>query len=156
MDFTHYSSLFHEEVPRWVNGTVFEGISLGEGYRYIYDSQRNGYGGYRPVNLYLLNDNDPGFACCIVNKHGCIMRFPGITDGPWRAGLEIPFDEKPKFNFSIYRFTDGKAQVSWTLQPDGRYFEDEDGFGAEPFCEITLHSYIDKCGNFLCPFSINK
>lgn len=156
MDFRHYKKMFNDKVPQWVNGTVFEGISLGEGYRYIYDSQRNGYGGYRPVNLYLLNDNDPSVFCCIVDQNGYINHFPGVLEGSWRDELEIPFEKKTRFNFGIYRFKEGKAQVAWTLQPDGRYFEDEDGFGAEHFDEITLHSYIDKSGNFLCPFSMDS
>ena len=153
MDFTHYSSLFNDDVPHWVTGTVFEGIKLGDGYRYIYDSQRNGYGGYRPVNLYLLRDSDPAFVCCIVDKEGYINRFPGVIEGRWKDELEMPFDMKARFSFRIYKFKDGRAQVAWTLQPDGRYFEDEDGFGAEHCDEITLCSYIDNNGNFLCPFS---
>jgi hypothetical protein len=47
---------------------------------------------------------------------------------------------------------DGKAEVEWVLQPDGRYFEDEDGFGAENCEEITLYSYLDTNGVFTEPF----
>jgi len=152
MDFTHLKRLFFPNVPQWVSGTVFSGIELGDGYRYIYDSVSNGYGGYRSVNLYLLNDNDPTFARCIVNEHGYIKNSPGIIEGDWKNELEMPFDGKVRFSFRIYRFKEGKAQVEWTLQPDGRYFEDEDGFGAEHCSEISLCSYMDKEGNFLCPF----
>jgi len=47
-----------------------------------------------------------------------------------------------------------KDSVEWTLQPDGRYFEDEDGFGAENCEEITLYSYIDTNGIFTEPFKL--
>ena len=83
MDFTHLKSLFSTNVPQWVSGTVFSGIELGDGYRYIYDSVSNGYGGYRSVNLYLLNDNDPAFARCIVNEQGYI-----ITDRSQKTSVE--------------------------------------------------------------------
>ena len=57
-----------------------------------------------------------------------------------------------EFRFWIYEYKDGKASVEWTLQPDGGYFEDEDGFGGENCEEITLCSHIDTNGIFTEPF----
>ncbi len=56
------------------------------------------------------------------------------------------------YYFGINEFKDGVAYVSWTLQPDGRYYADEDGFGMEDDDEITLYAYIDSSANILIPF----
>ena len=127
---------------------------LGEGLYMEFDEVSNGYGGYSMTNLYLLKIDDPSFRRCIIDERGIIRSFPGFEMGDWCKGLEFPMDNKVRFRFWIYRFEDGFASVSWTLQPDGRYFEDEDGFGAEHFDEITLKCRIDKNGNFNGKFTL--
>ena len=42
----------------------------------------------------------------------------------------------------------------WEIQPDGRYWADGDGFGAESDYEIQLYSYLDVQGKFTAPFRI--
>jgi len=123
-------------------------FKLNDGYYFEFDQVSNGMGGYRMINVYLLKIDDPSFKRCIVNSSGEIENFPGIEGGDWINDLEIPLGRKPQFRFWIYAYEDGKALVEWTLQPDGRYFEDEDGFGAEHFEEITVYSYIDQEGCF--------
>ena len=128
---------------------------LGDGYYWEWNDVSNGYGGYREVDVYLYNLNDPTFRRCIVDGSGHIRAFPGFEKGAWIKDLEFPLDNMVRFVFRIYGYKNGKALVSWTLQPDGRYFEDEDGFGAEHCEEICLYSYLDKEGKFTKPFSIN-
>lgn len=125
---------------------------LGNGFYFEFDEVPNGMGGYRKTNVYLLKTDDPSFKRCIVNAQGEIENFPGIVKGNWEADLEYPLGQKPQFRFWIYPYENGKALVDWTLQPDGRYFEDEDGFGGENCEEITLHTYLDLKGNFTGPF----
>ena len=127
-------------------------FKLGDGFYFEFDTVSNGYGGYRMINVYLLNVDDPSFERCIVNRCGEIENFPGIEEGKWMERLERPLSNKTKFRFWIYKYKDGKASVEWTLQPDGRYFEDEDGFGGENCEEITLYSSIDTNGFFTEPF----
>ncbi len=57
-----------------------------------------------------------------------------------------------RYGFSFGRFEDGIAELCWTLYPDGRYFEDEDGFGGENCNETTIYSYIDTLGKIIIPF----
>ena len=57
-----------------------------------------------------------------------------------------------EYNFLIWNFTNGVALVEWTLYPDGRFFEDENGFGGESCNETTIFGYIDTLGNVLIPF----
>ncbi len=48
-----------------------------------------------------------------------------------------------KFPTFIRGFHKGVAQVSWQLNPDGRYYMDEDGFGMTSDDEITIYGFID-------------
>lgn len=123
-------------------------FNLGNGFYFEFNEVSNGMGGYRMINVYLLKVDDPSFRCCVVNGDGLIENFPGIEKGDWIKNLEYPLDRKTQFRFWIYGYKDGKAAVEWTLQPDGEYFEDEDGFGVENCEEITLWSYIDTNGFF--------
>ena len=127
-------------------------FKLGEGFYFEFDEVSNGMGGYRMINVYLLKIDDPSFKHCIVDESGMIENFPGIVDGDWKNELEFPLGKKTQFRFWIYAYKDGKASVEWTLQPDGRYFADGDGFGGENCEEITLWSYIDTNGFFTEPF----
>lgn len=56
------------------------------------------------------------------------------------------------YHFGINEFKDGVAYVSWTLQPDGRYYADEEGFGMEDDDEINFYAFIDTKANILIPF----
>ena len=127
-------------------------FKLGNGYYLDFDEVSNGMGGYRKVNVRLLKTDDPFFRRYIVDERGRIQYFPGIKDGDWKKDMEFPLDHTVRFGFHISGFQDGKALVSWTLQPDGRYFEDEDGFGAEHYLEITLYSHLNEDGKFTEPF----
>ena len=57
-----------------------------------------------------------------------------------------------QYRFSIETFINGVALVCWTLYPDGRYFEDEDGYGGENCNETTVYAYIDNLGKVIVPF----
>lgn len=48
------------------------------------------------------------------------------------------------------------AEVSWQINPDGRYFMDEDGYGMTDDEEITIYSYVDRAGKPLVKFRYVK
>jgi len=130
-------------------------FTLGNGLYWEFEQVPNGYGGYKTVNAYLLKIDDPAFRRCIVNHAGEIQNFPGFKDRSWESELEIPMgSQRVNFVFWIFPYQDGKARVRWLLQPDGRYFEDEDGYGAEHFDEIEMYSTLDEDGKFTEPFSL--
>lgn len=58
----------------------------------------------------------------------------------------------PSYYFSGDNFRNGIALVTWTVLPDGRYFEDEDGFGGENNNEVNIYCFIDKSGKVVVPF----
>lgn len=64
---------------------------------------------------------------------------------------------RAEYGFGIETYNNGAAFVWWTLYPDGRYFEDEDGFGGENCNETTVYAYMDTQGRILIPFQdMNK
>lgn len=52
----------------------------------------------------------------------------------------------------VRRYENGVAEVSWQINPDGRYYMDEDGFGMTDDEEITIYSYVDRAGKPLVKF----
>ena len=56
----------------------------------------------------------------------------------------------------VYGFHDGIAEVMWQINPDGRYYMDEDGFGMTDDEEISLWGKIDRKGNVVVPFTYRK
>lgn len=44
------------------------------------------------------------------------------------------------------------AKVSWQINPDGRYYMDDDGFGMTDDEEITIYGYIDHKGKVVSKF----
>lgn len=52
----------------------------------------------------------------------------------------------------IHEFKNGMAKVSWQINPDGRYYMDDDGFGMTDDEEITIYGYIDHKGKVVSKF----
>lgn len=52
----------------------------------------------------------------------------------------------------IYQFENGVAQVQWQLNPDGRYYEDEDGYGMTDDEEVNIYGFIDTRGKVIVLF----
>lgn len=128
--------------------------TLGDGFYMEYDHVLNGLGGYHPVNIVLKDSRKHAYQ--ITNANGWFTDFPGTKEGEWEERLDarmlLPI---VSYTFSVSSFVNGICYVSWMVQPDGRYFEDEYGFGAENFSEIELYSKMDTKGKFICPFQEN-
>lgn len=92
----------------------------------------------------------------LIDRWGNIRNFPGID-------YEEQFVEeygkgkiKPivKFDARFGICSNGYYMMVWTVRPDGRYWMDSWGFGAEDYEDICLYSYIDKKGDFVQPFKL--
>lgn len=49
-------------------------------------------------------------------------------------------------------FIDGYCAFSWTLYPDGRYFADSDGYGADDDDEVVIYTILDTDLNVVVPW----
>ena len=61
-----------------------------------------------------------------------------------------------RFRTSFEKWDTTRYIMLWQIQPDGRYWADDDGFGMEDDEEITLYSFIDQNGKFMGPFQIYR
>lgn len=76
-----------------------------------------------------------------------LNELPGVARG-YAKSLSFHY---PSF---IRSFKNGVAEVSWQLNPDGRYFMDEDGFGMTDDEEIEIHGLINKVGKVVVKFQV--
>ena len=110
------------------------------------------------VAAVVLNKPTEDYHKVIVNNKGRFENFPGIIQGKWTSYIEGKFDFDSGnicFRTSFERWEDG-YRCLWEIQPDGRYWADEDGYGAENDSEIILYADLDGNGMFLSPFRIYK
>ena len=63
-------------------------------------------------------------------------------------------DEKhARYRFGLYcGFEDGMCALSWTIYPDGRYFADDGGFGADDNGEENVYCIINTDMEVVVPF----
>ena len=127
--------------------------NVWDGYYFTYDEKPNGLGGYHSVNLTLRNDAT-GLRKKITDRYGNFIDFPGVVEGPWRNDLTGFFCERIDFVFRFNRPSapDRLLDFEWMVQPDGWYYADSDGFGAEKDKEIILTAGMDRNGRFVTPF----
>lgn len=79
------------------------------------------------------------------------VEIAGTFNLPYKAQRNA-VEQRAPYYFGINEFMDGVAYVSWTLQPDGRYYADEDGFGMTDDDEINFYAFIDTKSSVLVPF----
>lgn len=103
----------------------------------------------------LIYDKITQIATVVIEEGGHINGFPGIIEEDlWKNEYK-----GGRFDYASYRveyevLKNGGVMIIYTLQPDGRYWEDDDGFGAENEVELNFFSYIDHTGKFTQPFKI--
>jgi len=56
------------------------------------------------------------------------------------------------FPTRLSAFRNGVCKVQWQLNPDGRYFMDEDGFGMTDDVEVNIYGFIDREGKVVSMF----
>lgn len=100
-------------------------------------------------------DENRGIRKIIVDANGIINNFPSvIKEDFWMRRLKSK-EILPKVRF---RTVLGKRvdewRMLWEIQPDGRYWGDDSGFGVESDEEIVLYTYLDSNGDFTGPFRV--
>ncbi len=92
----------------------------------------------------------------IVDADGNIMDFPGI-DYTAQLTAELGHSEiSPvvKYEAAFEKTDAGTFRMVWTVRPDGRFWMDSWGFGAEDYESLSLYSYLDESGHFTAPFRL--
>lgn len=110
---------------------------------------------YNTDAVYLINTKDEK-VIPLVDELGNMVAFTKDDVDESVIRLDVDSDNAENliahYRFFVYDFKNGQAEVEWTVMPDGRYFEDEDGFGAEHCSELIAGSIINKEGKLLEPF----
>ena len=131
----------------------YETCDLDEGMAVINECM---WGWWKP--RYLVNHNTK-CAYEFMNKD---QRLVTVTedDIDWESLKNLPEDAVGRaralsFHFPsfIRHFENGVAKVSWQINPDGRYYMDDDGFGMTDDEEISLWGKIDRTGKVVVPFT---
>lgn len=85
------------------------------------------------------------------------------SDIDWDSLKTLPEDYLDKvksrnaiFPSFIYNFKNSVAEVCWQLNPDGRYWMDEDGYGMTPDVEFNIYGFIDRTGKVIVPYQAIK
>lgn len=82
-------------------------------------------------------------------------------DIEWSTLKKLPDEviERAKEQFAMFPtfvegFHNGVARVRWQINPDGRYWMDEDGYGMTRDVEVELQGYINKEGKVVGKFRL--
>ena len=100
-------------------------------------------------------DENRGIRKEIVDSFGIIRNFPGIVKEEFWVKEVAPnyLKEEVRFRSEFEKRENGWIFL-WQVQPDGRYWGDDSGFGADNDSEVVLYTYLDRNGDFTDPFRI--
>ena len=130
----------------------YDYTDLGEGMAVISETM---WGWWK--HRFLINHNTK----CAYEFMNSDQKLVTVTqdDVDWDSLKELPEDVQRtaralSFNFPsfIRKFQNGVAEVSWQLNPDGRYYMDEDGFGMTDDEEVEIYGFIDQNAKVLVKF----
>lgn len=136
---------------KYRNG-LYKTSNLGEGMAVVYQVI---WGWWKP--RFLLNHNAKT-AFEFMDSYQCLVTVTN-EDIDWASLKKLPEEviyraECLSFQFPsfIRGFQNGVARVDWQLNPDGRYYMDDDGFGMTDDEEIEIYGFIDMQGNVMVKF----
>lgn len=112
----------------------------------------------RDATEIIFFDPQNNYKKVIVNRQGYFEDFPGIVKAGWTKYLGVNYDfdnGEIHFRTSIEKYGNGYMCL-WEIQPDGRYWADDGGFGMENDVEIVLCAYLDEKCNFKGPFQLHS
>ena len=148
------------EAPMSEREFVWERSGLPEKYPF---TQWHAYGspayGIVPTDpLVEFVDQQTGRRTVIIDETRRIVNFPGIEN---EEEIEEKLGEGSTIPFNLFgvSFTVAEKEcyeMIWTIQLDGRFWEDEEGFGGTSDNEIRLSAILDKNGRFITPFRLYK
>ena len=87
--------------------------------------------GRRDDPVYFV-DEQHGIRTVLVDSTGTIQNFPGIIKEDFWTSQVSPNAMKPEIRFrTSFEQRNDRWIMLWQIQPDGRYWADEDGFASK-------------------------
>ena len=133
---------------------LYKTNDLGEGMGVVYQLI-NGW--WKP--RYILNNNTK--TAFEFMSRGQYLMTVKEEDIEWSTLKELPEDvqNNARTQFAMYPtfvegFSNGVARVRWQINPDGRYWMDDDGFGMTSDVEVEIYGYINKEGKVVGKFRL--
>lgn len=116
------------------------------------------YGWWKPR---FLMDNRTKEAYVFMGENEHFVQFTA-DDVDWDSlkDLEDKYRDRARFGDAHFpthvgRFKKGVAEVWWQINPDGRYYMDDDGYGMTDDEEIQLVGAIDRTGKVVTKYRLN-
>lgn len=111
----------------------------------------------RGRRMFLLNHNTQD-AWEIKDYNGSLLQWTkDDVDFKSLEGVKNTGDARimtAAYGFKIGGFKNGRALVSWTLQPEGGYYADDGGFSMTDDEEIKVYGVVDSQCRICYPFSL--
>ena len=102
----------------------------------------------------IFDNRRLGVTRTIVDASGNIRDYPGVAH-PEVVGHYTRRFGRGRIHFrSTMENLDGSWALVWQVEPEGRYWEDDYGFGATWAVEVSLYARLDELGRFVEPFRI--
>lgn len=131
---------------------VYNTWDLGEGMAVLH---KNFWGWYKP---WMVINHNKKTAFEFMDDSETLLTVTE-NDIDWKSLKKLPEDailraKYLSFHFPsfIRAFTNGVAQVDWQLNPDGRYYMDDDGYGMTDDEEINIYGFINTEGKVIVKF----
>lgn len=123
--------------------------------KYIISSSHSEYI-FKQDYTVILKNEETGIEKQIIDVEGNIVDFPGVEycDKLLEELGKRTIEPVVKYEVLFEKMENGNFIMVWTIRPDGRYWMDSWGFGAEDYESLSLYSYIDNNGNFTAPFKL--
>lgn len=106
----------------------------------------------------LLTNEERSIRKELVAADGSIRDFPGVeySEALTRELGNREISPVVKYEARFERTEDGGFLMVWTVRPDGFYWADSWGFGAEDYESVELYAPIDRKGCFTGPFRLYR
>lgn len=145
-----YKKLTEKSLP----GNLYKTDELGEGMGVVHQVI-NGW--WKP--RYILNHNAK--TAFEFMSHSQYLLTVEADDIDWDSLKKLPESiiDNARTQFAMFptfvgSFHNGVACVRWQLNPDGRYYMDDDGFGMTDDEEVEIYGYINKDGKVVGKFRL--
>ena len=147
-------ALYKKLTEKKLSEGLYKTNDLGEGMGVVYQTI---YGWWKP--RYIINHTTQ--TAFEFMSHSQYLLTVEEEDIEWSTLKKLSEDiqENAREQFAMYPtfvegFRNGVTRVRWQINPDGRYWMDDDGFGMTSDVEVEIYGYINKEGKVVGKFRL--